>query len=63
MQKEIHPGIVAAIVIVLVVIIGLLALRMFHSPAAGRPLTPQQAGLGKPVLPSIPPQPARTGQP
>ena len=59
MRKELDPRIAIAVVAILVVIIGVFAWRrVFTNPASGGPISPQEAGLGKPVYPNIPSPPA-----
>ncbi len=55
MKKEIDPRLVYGVIGLVVLIVGFILYRNFtNSPSAGGAITPQQAGLGKPVLPSIP---------
>lgn len=52
MKRELPMGLVAAIICLLVIGIGWYAWRAFlSSPAQGTAISPQQAGLGKPVYP------------
>jgi hypothetical protein len=52
MKKEIDTRIVIAVIAVLVVAVGIFGWRMFAPRGGGNNLTPQEAGLGKPVFPS-----------
>lgn len=55
MKKEIDPRLVTALIAVVVIIVVFFGYREFGGSSSGnKALTPQQAGLGKPVLPSIP---------
>ncbi len=55
MKKEIDQRLVYGVVGFIVLILVFVLYRNFtNSPASGGAITPQQAGLGKPVLPSIP---------
>ncbi len=59
MKKNIDPKIITTVLVLLVLVIGFLAYRQFaNNPASSTAVSPQQAGLGKPVLPSIPKQQA-----
>ncbi len=55
MKKELDQRLVYGAIGLIVLILVIVLYRNFtNSPASGGAITPQQAGLGKPVLPSIP---------
>jgi len=52
MQKEVDPRIVIAVIAVAVIVLGVLLWRQFGTSAAtGAAVSPQQAGLGRPMYP------------
>lgn len=55
MKKTIDPRMGMAVVAIAVVILVFFAYHFFASnPSSGTAVSPQSAGLGKPVYPSIP---------
>lgn len=52
MKKEIDNRLVIALVAVLVLIVGFFGWRMFAPRPEGSTLSPQEAGLGKPLYPA-----------
>ena len=54
MKKEMNARMVIAVIAVLVVVVGFFGWRMFASNpgSGGDKLSPQQAGLGKPLYPA-----------
>ena len=52
MKNDIDNRLVIAIVAALVLVLGFFGWRMFTSGSGGAKVSPQQAGLGKPLYPA-----------
>lgn len=56
MKQQVDPRVFIAVVAVLVLVVGFFAFRSFAPRGNGATVSAQDAGLGKPVYPNIPPQ-------
>lgn len=52
MKKELDPRLLIGLIAVLMIIIGIVGWRMFAPRPEGASLSPEEAGLGKPMYPA-----------